>query len=1082
MFKIIKSSLERGKGRSFAPDQLIQSGLMSTVFLLLIFQAAAQVPAKKISISFSNTALKEVLVAIEKQSGYRINYTIPDVNEATRINVNIKDASIGETLKATLRNTNYQYIIDGTLVIIKPQPKPAAAAVSVPAPGLVSGKVIDEENGEPIADVSIRIGKKGTTTAIDGRFTISLSKGKYEAEISAVGYGKKEITDIEVKEHQNFDLNVTLKREKGSLESVVVKASARKESVASLYTRQKNFAAISDGISAEQILRTPDQNLGETLKRISGLATVENKYVVIRGMSERYNQAMLNGQIMPSTELNRKNFSYDMIPTNMIDNVAVYKSITPDQSAEFGGGLVQVATKDIPSQNFNSITVGGGYNDRTTGESFHTLKLEGREYLGAISNHRKLFGKSDWKNKNDVLAYYESKGKEPITFGNNWAVHQMNAQPSQNYSLSVGRAYLLKNEKKIGFVASVNYRNTLQTQDVISGRNGFDAKMESGIMDSIGLNGKQYGFTTNIGVLAGAGFSGKKFRIGWQNFYTRVLDQQLLTGIGRHADNSTELSMGFFDNTQQSTLLQSQLKGEHLIGSKGIKLNWMGSYIHLDRQRPDNHALWAEFLHHPNGLSKGAAFNIYNIIGATGPAGSTAGDGTTGVLRSWSKVKEKNYAWDLSLHVPFNWNSTKNTFKAGTSGWYKHRSFYVIRATMGANDAGVYPFIGNLFTPEHDLKATIVPFGDDDEKKVPLYAGYGMFDNRIGTRLRLVWGVRAEFFDMDKVNDQLRSLEDLYPDADPGALYNREKKWQFFPSANLTYSLTPKMNFRLAYSKSIIRPDLRDLSFFREFDYELGGMYIGGFVRSTLLHNYDFRYEWFPGAGEILSASLFYKNFNYPMEIYQQSGNKIFELKNNYDAKNYGIELEARKSLAFTGVPVIRNIILYGNFTYMDAKVRQMNESASMNTAQDSIIVKREVLKEEKRPLSGQSNYTYNAGIYYDNKYAGVSLTYNRTTNRVFRPALRYFESYFEKPVEALDFQLTGYFLKRKLEARLNISNLLDSYSVIYQKDMGQNDIEKAEKNELPNSAYFFDKNGSDIINLISKPGRTYSITLNYNF
>lgn len=1078
MFKTTGKFLAKGIRDLFALDQWMLKCCFCFSFSLLMLFSMAQDPAKKISVNFSNAPLKDVFVAIEKQSGYRINYVIDEVNDGTKVSINIKNASVRETLKAALRNTNYQYIIDGILVIIKPQPKQPAASPA--APGMISGKIIDEENGDPIADASIKIGGKATVSSIDGVFTLSLPKGHYEAELSSVGYGKKTVTDIEVKENQTFQLNVTMKREKNSLETVVVKASARKESVAALYARQKNFASISDGISAEQIQRTPDKNLGEALKRISGLATVDNKYVVVRGMTERYNQAMLNGQIMPSTELNRKNFSYDMIPSNMVDNIAVVKSITPDQSAEFGGGLVQVNTKDIPSRDFMSVSAGVGLNDRTTGKPFHTLELEGKEYFGAISDHRKLFGRSDWNSVKDVEQYFDSKGKAPASFGNNWAVHQMNAQPSQNYAISLGRAYSLKNEKKFGFVAAISYRNTFQTQDIISGRNGFDAKMTDGDMDTVGLQGKQYGFSTNIGVLTGAGYSGKKFKLSWQNFYSRVLDQQLLTGTGRHADNSNNaLSLGFFDNVQQSALFQTQLKGEHAIGNNGIKVNWMGSFIDLDRQRPDNHALWGEIR---SSSSKRQEPDIYNIIFPAGPTTSSASDGVTGVLRSWSQVKEKNYAWEASVQIPFKWNITKNIFKAGTAGWYKNRQFYVLRSGHGASDEGVYPFIGNLFTPEFNHKANIATYGDEFSRKVPLYAGYGMFDNRFGSKLRLVWGLRAEYFDMDKVNDQIREIAKRYPDKDPTALFSREKKWQFFPSANLTYSLTPQMNFRLAFSKSIIRPDLRDLSFFEEYDFELGGMYIGGLVRSTILHNYDFRYEWYPGPGEVLSASLFYKYFKYPMEIYQQSGNRIFELKNNYDSKNYGVELEVRKSLAFTDIPIIKDIVLYGNFTYMNAKVRQMVETASLNEASDSIIIKTEIKPEEKRPLSGQSNYTCNAGAFYDNKFMGVSLTYNRTTNRVFRPTVAYFESYFEKPIEALDCQVSGYFMKRHLEVRLSVSNLLDSYSVIYQKVFTRENIDRATNNDLPNSAYLFDKNGNDIINFLNKPGRTYSITLNYNF
>ena len=217
------------------------------------------------------------------------------------------------------------------------------------------------------------------------------------------------------------------------------------------------------------------------------------------------------------------------------------------------------------------------------------------------------------------------------------------------------------------------------------------------------------------------------------------------------------------------------------------------------------------------------------------------------------------------------------------------------------------------------------------------------------------------------------------------------------------------------------------------------------------------------------------------MEIYQQPGNRVFDLKNNYDSKNYGLEVEVRKSLSFIDLPVIRNITVYGNFTYMDARVRQMLESVTLNAAADSIQIKREILQEEKRPLSGQSNYMYNAGLFYDSKYLDLSVTYNYVTNRVFRPSLRYLESLFERPVKAMDLQLTGHFYKRKIEARFTISNLLNSYSVIYQKQLTAEEVRLGLENKLPASAYFY-KDGNDLINYIAKPGRTYGLTINYNF
>ncbi|MBO9636259.1 MAG: carboxypeptidase-like regulatory domain-containing protein, partial [Chitinophagaceae bacterium] len=227
--------------------------------------------------------------------------------------------------------------------------KAAQAPPAKKEPGRVMGKLLDEETGQPLTDVTIRIGNKGTTSDADGVFTITLAAGKYEAEISYVGYGKKIITDIEVRENATAELNITLRREKNTLEGVVVRSSVRRETTAALYTRQKNEAGISNGISREQISALPDKSIGETLKRISGVSTNDNRRVVVRGIAERYNLAMMDGATLPSTDVQVRDFEFDIIPSNLVDNVIVSKTATPDMSFGFGGGLVQINTMGIPN-------------------------------------------------------------------------------------------------------------------------------------------------------------------------------------------------------------------------------------------------------------------------------------------------------------------------------------------------------------------------------------------------------------------------------------------------------------------------------------------------------------------------------------------------------------------------------------------------------------------------------------------------------------------------------------------------------------------------------------------------------------
>jgi outer membrane receptor protein involved in Fe transport len=402
------------------------------------------------------------------------------------------------------------------------------------------------------------------------------------------------------------------------------------------------------------------------------------------------------------------------------------------------------------------------------------------------------------------------------------------------------------------------------------------------------------------------------------------------------------------------------------------------------------------------------------------------------------------------------------------------------------------PALQNAFDIVNVSRMFFSKFGDDFNKTVSLHALYAMLDNKIGEKFRLVWGLRGEYYNLNSVNQALDKVVNDINDSRGGdeqfdfsSLYNREPDWHFFPSANLTYGLTSAMNLRLAYAESIIRPDLRELSFFREYDFELGGAYQSDLVKSTTIRHIDFRYEWYPEPGEIISLSLFYKKFKNPMEIYQVSGQRIYQLQNNKSATNKGLEVEMRKSFAFTGVPVLRNITLYGNFTILDARVTPMK--VNFNSLDPNNPLKIEPIEtigeEEKRPQTGASNYMYNAGMYYDTKPVSLSLSYNYVTNRLFRPADIYAASLFEHPLQALDAQVSIRMLKQKGEIKLNAGNLLNSYSVIYQNQYKDNDGNVVGSPEnAPTTKDLLYQPDLDIINYKTKSGRTYSITLSYTF
>jgi outer membrane receptor for ferrienterochelin and colicin len=199
-------------------------------------------------------------------------------------------------------------------------------------------------------------------------------------------------------------------RKNTDLDEVVIQGTLKKESVNALYTMQKNAVAVSDGISADVIKRSPDRNTSDVLKRISGTTIVDNKFVIVRGLSDRYNSAMVDDAPLPSTEPNRKAFSFDIIPANMIDNIVITKSGTPDLPGDFAGGVINILTKEVPDENFNSISIGTGMNTASTFKSFKSGYRSPTDFWASI-----MANASCTLSFLQLPAFRKSKINQPLT-------------------------------------------------------------------------------------------------------------------------------------------------------------------------------------------------------------------------------------------------------------------------------------------------------------------------------------------------------------------------------------------------------------------------------------------------------------------------------------------------------------------------------------------------------------------------------------------------------------------------------------------------------------------------------------------
>ncbi|MGY3055468.1 TonB-dependent receptor [Pedobacter sp. UYEF25] len=903
--------------------------------------------------------------------------------------------------------------------------------VSYAQTGIIAGTVSDKKTGETLVAVTVKI--KGTTKAIatniDGKYIFNkLADGVYIVTFNYVGYTGKEISDVEVKQGKTTALNVILSESSGqNLAEVVIKGSFKQESVNALYAQQKNSALISDGISSDQIKKSPDKNTSDVLKRVSGATIQDNKFVVVRGLSDRYNNALLDGSPLPSTEPNRKAFSFDIVPSNLVDNVIISKTATPDLPADFAGGTVQVLTKDVPDQNFISFGLGYGYNSQSTFKDYNFGDRKVADYFTFGNSSRKL--PVNFPSSAAIIGGSLSQTQNINALNsldNRYLIQNRLALPNQNYQVTVGRVNEIgKAKNRFGTTLSLTYRNSETTVPDIS-RQFF----------TYNYLDQQYKFTSNIGALANFAYVFKRSKITFKNIYNRILDDQLTTRSGSNAQSSSYDNRFFAFDLIQKSIFKSTLEGDHQVGEKNAKIKWSLSYSNIKNDQPDQRKV---------------NYKQNNIGDPFLASNTNLGLENT---RFFSALSEDVYFGSLSYELPIDWLTSK--LKVGASSNYRNREFNV--RFIGEVFDSSYPDantergrpLGTLFG--RDLinggayKLDELPNGNDRYKAHSFTnALYAMLDSRITEKLRVVYGVRAEKFDL--------GLTTFASAADVATLNN----FDVLPSANFTYALTPKANLRASYYRTLARPEFRELAPFAYYDYE-EALSVNGQpnLKRSLIDNADLRYELYPSAGQIFSVSVFYKKFQNAIENFVNTANStpVKSYFNSKQANVYGAEFEIRKTLDFIGASdYLKNATFYTNLSVSKSSVKEVD--LNKNT--------------RDRPLTGQSPYILNAGLQeslIDNRFT-VNVLYNIIGSRLYSVGGDKIGDIYENSRGSLDAQLGLKVFKNRGEFKLNAANILNAYSNFYEVDATNSN------HQLSDSRGTYKK---------FKTGTDLSISFNYNF
>ena len=937
-------------------------------------------------------------------------------------------------------------------------------------------KVINSKTGDPLSGATVAI-KGGATsrsmrTDYNGAFSFSnIPSGVYDITCTYVGYSTNTLDEVKVVKDDVTTQDITMKESKGKdLDDVVLKSNSgsskrNAETVSALLAIQKNAASVSDGISAEAIKRTPDKNTSDILKRVSGASIQDDKFAIIRGLADRYNAVFLNSSPLPSTESDRKAFSFDIFPANMLDNLTIVKTATPDMPGEFAGGLIFINTKDIPTKDFQSVTFGIGYNTQATFKERKYYKGGRFDFIGLDDGTRALSANipsAGMLPTDPNVAAQKNFGKY---IQNDWRTLEGTNPVNQSFQYVRGLTIQRKQKDFLGVLFSVTYsrayNHTFGDRKSIDFDRASAAQapvLKSNYVDNNFSSQTLAGFMGNISYKIDNNNKISLKNIVSINSEDKVIDRNGTPDFTNEPDAVSLSTVKWFTS---NVIFSSQLSGEHFIPKSKLKLNWTGSYTSVNRQIPD--------------LRKTSSYLdlIDGKIKQDVPDFTLSPDNGGTMFYATTKENLKSFKTDLQRTFTFN-NKFNIQVKAGIFLQQRVRDFTARTLGFRKFSSGSIQFDNSLllqseqdiFNPKNFGKLKNGKGGflliedyrknNDYTASSGLTASYLMLDTRLFKFIRINGGVRVESF-----NQKLSSFNDNNQPVKIDSTVT-----DYLPSVNLIFSLNAKQNIRLGYSKTLNRPEYRELAPFIFYDQATRLSIFGNpDLKRATIDNYDVRYEIYPGKGQLFSISGFYKKIINPIElVFDPNIDKTAKYQNTPEASIYGVELESRFQLSTifksSKKSILENLTVFGNLSLMKSEI---------NLGGDTILYG------PNRALQGQSPYMFNAGVIYQNENGfSTTLQINKVGQRIAIAGNISDSHIWENGRPILDLQIAKNFEKQGLEFKLNVKDIL-AKQLIHFFDI--NDNGKYDKDNLKNNDATTDKIFSTV-----NYGRVISASVTYKF
>ena len=879
--------------------------------------------------------------------------------------------------------------------------------------GILKGTVTDSKTGESLVGTSILIQgtTTGTITNFDGEYNLQgLHPGSYNIVISFISYESK-LVRAEIAESNETVLDVQLEPASLDIGEIQVVAKRRSDTEMSMLSNLKSQNLIVSGITAQQISRSQDTHAAEVVRRVPGITISGNRFIIVRGLIERYNSVMLNNATAPSFEADKRAFSFDAIPGSMIDNILIYKSPAPELPGDFAGAAIDVETKSSADVNSFSLSYGSRYVENTTfNPEFQTHQGSKTDWLGFDNGYRNIPRgiPSDlefkelytWPNAEVYRTRSQEITRLSLLFPNNWETTNKSPVPDQSFSANLQRRFVI-GKISAGNMTSLNYsssssftrveRREYQGWDDVQNRiiENFD------FLDNRSKQENKISFIHNWNIIYG-----KNQRLEFRNFLNQIGTQNTSQRDGINYYNVETLRM--FDHRYESRLIYSgQLAGAQTFNNDKTKFNWMFGYSYTNKDQPDNKRLtFAQNLNEQSERFGQYALRLQNV-----PNAYLAG-------RMWIEMDENVYNSKLDFIHHFGLFSKENLWQLKTGFFYELKDRSLNSRLIGVvalrNPPDIfYKPITEIFSPENFYFDQNVParthglsYRDNTRAKDSydatdnLMAGYLALNIPVTKQISLYGGARVEKFDRRIYNFYEKTADTVHEDI-------TRDTTDIFLSANLSWSINDKNLLRLSYGQTVNRPEFREISNFDYQDFELFAIVHGNpELQNSYIKNYDIRYEWYPEIGEIISLAVFYKDFTNPIEFFQIPAGSTFDYKpfNTEKAYSAGLELDIRKRFmkfenSYGLFRFLKDLTLVFNTSLIKSEISTENQGF----ARDSV-----------RIMQGQSPYIINLGMFYSNQETRwtASLNYNTLGKRIAYVGTPNNPHTWELPRNSLDFTL----------------------------------------------------------------------------